>query len=254
MQDSPLTNDALVGPYKILQRRKGHRYSTDDLLVGWYARCHVRSPKRALDLGSGVGTVATILAWNFPDTSIVTVEAQPESLSLARQSIESNRLTSRVDLRLGDLRDPTVFAADERFDLITSSPPYFDVTSGVLPRDPQKLACRFETRGSIVDYCKTAAERLTEGGRFFTVFPLYPDFQCQKLLRAIAESGLHLLRHRPVALCEGERPLLGIFEMGLAAAALGSVVEPVLTIRRQDGTISAEYTAAKKQIGFFDSI
>jgi tRNA1(Val) A37 N6-methylase TrmN6 len=47
-----------------------------------------------LDLGSGIGSVGMIAAWRFQAQRFVTVEAQAESVALARRSAEYNGLTS----------------------------------------------------------------------------------------------------------------------------------------------------------------
>ena len=69
------------------------------------------------------------------------------------------------------------------------SPPYFPVGSGIEGDHPQKVACRFELRGDIADYCAVAVRHLAPGGVFACVFP-QPDGQRERLLEAAA-------RHRP---------------------------------------------------------
>src|SRR4051812_19817054 len=77
--------DAICGNFRLFQLKAGHRFSTDDLLVAWYGSSWCPSPSRVLDLGSGIGSVATILAWRLPGAGLVTVEAQAESVELARK-------------------------------------------------------------------------------------------------------------------------------------------------------------------------
>ena len=63
------------------------------------------------------------------------------------------------------------------------SPPYFPVGSGIEGDHPQKVACRFELRGDIADYCAVAVRHLAPGGVFACVFP-QPDGQRERLLEA----------------------------------------------------------------------
>src|SRR6266480_4726241 len=104
-----------------------------------------------------------ITAWRLPGTRFVTVEAQEESVRLARKSARYNGLTERYEIRHGDFRAPGVIRADEKFDLILGSPPYFPPGSGLEGDHPQKIACRFELRGNIADYCQSAAAHLAPG-------------------------------------------------------------------------------------------
>jgi tRNA1Val (adenine37-N6)-methyltransferase len=78
--------DAISGHFRLLQLRKGHRFSTDDILAAWYGTSWCPTASRVLDLGSGVGTVGMIAAWRLPGAQFVTVEAQSESVGLARRS------------------------------------------------------------------------------------------------------------------------------------------------------------------------
>ncbi|MEO5969652.1 MAG: hypothetical protein ABIQ95_06965, partial [Bdellovibrionia bacterium] len=49
--------DALSGHFRVFQLKKGHRYSTDDVLTAWYGTTWCPSASKALDLGSGIGSV-----------------------------------------------------------------------------------------------------------------------------------------------------------------------------------------------------
>ena len=155
-------------------------------------------------------------AWRLPLARFVTVEAQNESVRLARKSAAWNGLVDRYDIRCGDLRDPAVLREEERFDLILGSPPYFPLGTGVESTHPQKLACRFEVRGTVADYCRTAVRHLAPGGVFACVFPIRPDDQHQRVRDGAQAAGLTILRMRSVVLREGDAPLLGLFLMNRA--------------------------------------
>jgi tRNA1Val (adenine37-N6)-methyltransferase len=248
------TLDALSGHFRIFQLKKGHRFSTDDLLAAAYGSIWAPTASRVLDLGSGIGTVAMVAAWRLPGASFVTIEAQEESVRLAKKSVVFNGLEKRFDVRQGDFRE-SVLAADERFDLVLGSPPYFPPGSGILGDHPQKIACRFEMRGSIRDYCEVASKHLAVGGWFACVFPVNPFEQEKRVEEAAREAGLTIVRSRHVALKEGEPPLLGVFAM-MRSEDLPEIwrtrtwKEPVLTIRRKDGEVHPEYVALKLTLGF----
>ena len=79
--------DCISGHFGIFQFTKGHRFSTDDVLTAWYATQWAPRVERAADLGSGIGSVALVVAWRLPGARIVTVEAQADSVRLARKSV-----------------------------------------------------------------------------------------------------------------------------------------------------------------------
>ena len=249
------TLDAISGHFRLFQLVRGHRCSTDDVLTAWYGTSWCPCARTALDLGSGLGAVGMIAAWRLPGARFVTVEAQEESVRLARKSAAWNGLAARYDIRHGDFREAGVLRADERFDLVLGSPPYFPPGAGVASGHPQRYACRFEVRGDVADYCAAAARHLERGGVFACVFPLAPPEQAARVLAGARAAALVSVRQRPVVLRAGDRPLLGLFVMMAArdlpaAARARTWTEPPLIIRAADGTIHPEYAAVKLSFGF----
>ncbi len=248
------TLDAISGHFRIFQLRDGHRFSTDDILTAWYGTTWCPTARTALDLGSGIGTVGLICAWRLPGAKFVAVEAQSESVALAKKSARYNGLAERYEIRAGDFRAAEILRAEEKFDLITGSPPYFPLGAGVESEQPQKLACRFELRGTVADYCATAAKHLALGGFFACVFPQEPA-QLARVEAGAKNSGLVIVRKRPVVFREGDPPLVALFGMmraeDLPEWFRGQTwTEPELIIRTRDGKIHPEYSTVKLAIGF----
>jgi len=248
------TLDAISGHFRLFQLRDGHRFSTDDILTAWYGTSWCPTAQTGLDLGSGIGTVGMICAWRLPGAKFVTVEAQSDSVALACKSARYNGLTDRHDIREGDFRDAGILRPDEKFDLITGSPPYFPQGAGIESEHPQKLACRFELRGTVADYCTTAAKHLAPGGLFACVFPNEPA-QLARVEAGAKSANLVIVRRRPVVFREGDPPLVGLFSLmrteDLPEWFRGETwIEPELIIRARDGNIHPEYSAVKLAIGF----
>ena len=246
------TLDAISGHFRIFQLRDGHRFSTDDVLTAWYGTSWVPTASRVLDLGSGIGSVGMIAAWRLPAARFVTIEAQDDSVRLARKSATYNGLESRYEIRHTDFRAAEALDSDETFDLVLGSPPYFPLGTGVEGDHPQKVACRFELRGDITDYTRIATTHLAAGGVFACVFP---EDQRGRLEAAARATAATIVRRRPVVFREGEPPLVVLFLLMRAADLPVGVrdrtwVEPPLIIRATDGSIHPEYAAVKLAIGF----
>lgn len=253
------TLDAISGHWRIFQSKRGHRYSTDDVLVAWYGTSWCPTAARVLELGSGIGSVGFVAAWRLRGAQFVTVEAQEESLRLAQKSAAYNGITGRFDQRLGDFRylkeQGGPLGGDEAdFELILGSPPYFPTSEGTLSTNPQKAACRYELRGNVADYCATAVRHLAPGGVLSLVFPVRPPRQLERVEAAAKANGLVIVRRRAVRFKESEEPLLGLFLLHRAAdlpvPPLETWVEPDLVIRRDDGSDHPEYTAVRLSFGF----
>ena len=246
------TLDAISGHFRLFQLRKGHRFSTDDVLTAWYGTSWTPSARTVLDMGSGIGSVGMIAAWRLPGARFVTIEAQDESVKLALKSAAYNGLADRYEIRHADFREAGAFRGAERFDLILASPPYFPLGTGRESDHPQKVACRFELRGDIADYARVASAHLEAGGFLACVFP---EVERARLEAAARAASLVIVRRRPVVFSEGESPLIGLSGMMRAADLPDSMqnrtwVEPPLVIRCADGRVHPEYAAVKLAVGF----
>ena len=241
----PITLDALTGAWRIAQRAAGHRHSVDDVLTAHYALCALgESPAASvLDLGSGIGGVGLLALWGLgPAARLVCVEAQAISHRLLVANVAGNQLADRVVTRLGDLRE---LALDERFPLITGSPPYFPLGTGILPADSQKAHARFELRGDVGDYARAAAHHLDEDGVFVFCFPAP---QRDRAIARVGDAGLHVTSIRDVVPRVGLRPLFTLFACRRAPAACR--IDPPFEVRARDGVVTDEMHAVRRRFGF----
>jgi tRNA1Val (adenine37-N6)-methyltransferase len=249
MTTDELTIDALTGGWSIAQRRRGHRHSTDDLLTGWYAIEVVPAPRAILDLGAGLGSVGLIALWRAGSGAmLVAIEAQEMSYELLVGNIARNALGDRVRAIHGDLREVRLA---ERFELVTGSPPYWDVRAGSVPADPQKAHARFELRGDIRDYAAAARFHLAAHGRFVCCFP---SVQRARAEAAFAAAGLAVVRSRDVIPREGTPPLFTLFACRREEDGTEPhVAEPPHVVRDARGEPTAMHGAARAALGFGSS-
>ena len=92
-----------------------------------------RAIKSTLDLCTGSGCLAVLLAHSFPLTRIDAADASSEALAVARINVQRYRLSRRIRLVKSDM-----FSAlrGKRYDLIVSNPPYVTTTEmRRLPRE-----------------------------------------------------------------------------------------------------------------------
>jgi tRNA1(Val) A37 N6-methylase TrmN6 len=252
--DEKITLDALTGPngpsgrWLIAQRVKGHRHSIDDVLTAWYALQHTPKVPAHLDLGTGIGTVGLLTLWGMGESARLTcVEAQEISYRLLQSNLDFNGLRSRVDCSLGDLRELNL---DQKFPLITGSPPYFPANAGVVPQDSQKAHARFELRGDVSDYARAAVRHLAPGGWFVLCFP---SRQRQRALDGIAAAGLKIVRLREVIPRETLPPLFTLYACQFPQDFPSETTEETpLVVRHEDGRLTAEMAAVRRGFGFED--
>lgn len=122
---------------------------------------------RALDLCTGSGCLAIMLASCFPAARVVAADVSPAALAVAGRNIRDYDLAERIELVRSD-----AFSAlhGERFDLIVSNPPYVtDAAMARLPgeyrREPEvALAGGADGMNVVRRIVNEAAVHLTEGG------------------------------------------------------------------------------------------
>ena len=237
--------DRLCGDWFIYQLRGGHRFSTDDMLVAWMGASARPSATRLLDLGAGIGSVGLMALYQMTSkATLKMIEAQEISHLLAQKAIERNHLQNRVEAVLGDLRDPTMLTPEEygQYDLVTGSPPYFPLGTGVVSPHPQRAACRFELRGDVSDYCATAARALSANG----VFALVHAANDPRPEPAITAAGLTILSRQDVLFRENKEPVISLF---LAGHQGERTDRPPIVVRDANGKISGPMQAIRILMG-----
>jgi tRNA1Val (adenine37-N6)-methyltransferase len=238
----------LAGNWRILQRTDGHRFSLDDLVTAFTASelLRDRPPARYLDLGCGIGSVLLFVSWRFPAAVATGIEAQALSADLARRSIAWNGLHGRVRVIEGDFRAPEIRGGLGPFDLITGTPPYFPIGTGLQSPEVQRGPCRFEHRGGVEAYCETAAPLLAPGAPL--VLCAAPG-QIARLEAFAPAVDLAIEGRCDVVPRAGKAPLFSVFVLRARAQAAVFTHAPPLVVRDQTGARTAEFRAVRAAMG-----
>lgn len=174
-----------VGNWKYWYRENGMRTSTDDVLTSYLASKMVLQNNlkvtKYVDLGCGIGSILLLTAHKLSPTLTLGIEAQQVSVNLLQKTLDDlpKENLPRMQVSHKDLRNFFVNRAsnlsdyEKSFigscDLITANPPYSPI-SGTFPKDPQRLAARFEVRGGVEEYLETSRVLLSSNGILFLVF------------------------------------------------------------------------------------
>ncbi len=122
---------------------------------------------RALDLCTGSGCLAVLMAEAFPDAEIDAVDLSADALEVAQRNISDYGLEERISLHQGDLFAPL---NGMTYDLIISNPPYVNADSvAALPREYRhEPALALGSGGDGLDatriILRDAAKHLNPGG------------------------------------------------------------------------------------------
>lgn len=238
-----LTSDAITASFRLIQRKRGHRFSIDDLATAYEAVHASPDAKSFLDLGCGVGSVLLMVAWRLPSAPGVGIEAQDVSIELARRNVHENGLGERVRLLHGDLREVTRDLHGS-FDLVTGTPPYLPVGTASASPDPQRAACRLELRGGVEDYLAAAARVLSPAG----VVVLCSDGRApERVIRGAAAAALTPVRRVDVVPRAGRLPLFSVWTC--ARDDRGPLRHDEIVMRDERGERTEQSRAMRREFG-----
>jgi len=193
LHEDETADELLHGRLRVIQKKKGYRFSLDALLLAHFIRlCRGDS---LLDLGTGSGVIALIAALHRPEVRVTGIDIQEKMVEMAARSAALNGLEGRVTFTAGDVRLLSLTFAAESFDAVVCNPPYRKVNSGrVNPREEKALA-RHELQGTLRDFLSSASHVLKPGGRFFVI---YPARRMATLIAEMRDASLEPKRYRGV--------------------------------------------------------
>ena len=208
-------------------------FSTDTILLADFAA--PRKNSRAVDLGSGCGTIPLLWARHNRTAEITAVEIQQQGCDMARRSVEHNKLN--INILNADLRELKGKLPFGYFDLVVCNPPYKLAGSGITNPDEEKLLARHEESCTIDDVTAAAAKLLQFGGRFC---------MCQRperladVMQSMRKNSLEPKRLRFVQQRQDKAPKLFLIEGKRGSNAGGLVVEKTLFIEDGAGELTQE--------------
>ena len=85
-----------------------------------------------VDLGTGTGAIALALASERPDWQVTATDIYPPTLAVAQENASRHAL-KQVQFVCGAWFEALDSAAEPRFDLIVSNPPYIDANDAHMP-------------------------------------------------------------------------------------------------------------------------
>ncbi len=180
--ESSETCDAILGGrIRIIQPRRGYRFSVDSVLLARFVM--VRKSDRVLELGAGTGVISLAIDALYQPREIVALEIQAELVTMLRRNAELNRANS-IHAIAADLRQmDEATLPRESFDLVVANPPYRASKTGRLsPQEGRRIA-RSESSATLEDFVAAASRCARRGGKAALVFAADRSAELISMLR-----------------------------------------------------------------------
>ena len=200
--EARMTNETnMPNPYFCFKRftvyhdKCAMKVGTDGVLLG--AWTHVDTSQRILDIGTGSGLVALMLAKRC-EASITAIDIDSEAVEQAQININASDWKERMEVYHTDL---CKFSPEHLFDTIVSNPPYF--VDSLKCSDIQRNTARHNDTLTSEQLFGNVSRMLCEEGEFSLVLPFE---QTESAISIGEKYGLYPTRHTRVITRPGLPP------------------------------------------------
>ena len=161
----------LKGKISIIQLKKGFRYGFDTVFLAAFVNGYLKKLKKKkislADVGSGVGTISLIIAYQNDKINITAIENNNTYLEIANENIVRNKFQKKINLMQGD-----IFNIDNdlmnRFDIVVTNPPFYDRKQKKSENELENYATRIINYESWIE---NSVKLLKDKGIIFLIIP-----------------------------------------------------------------------------------
>ena len=203
------------------------KVGTDGVMLGAWATAD--GAARILDVGTGTGVIALMMAQRNGAARITAIDIDSPSAAEAEENFLSSPWSSRLQSIHGDFRTFARESSDAgvSFDLVVSNPPFF-VNSLKAP-DARRSDARHTDSLSFDELASGAASILSPAGRLAVILPVEEE---RRFLDAASACSLQLVRICRVSTLENLPPRRVMMELSFGAA-MENVREEELSIQKE---------------------
>ena len=223
--------------FTIQQDRCAMKVGTDGVLLGAWTPI-TNNPYNILDIGTGTGLIALMLAQRSNAEQIDAIEIDDDAYEQATENFENSPWNDRLYCYHAGL-DEFVEEVEEEFDLIVSNPPFY--TDEYKSGDDQRDNARFEDSLPFDELVEAADYFLSDHGIFALIVPFKEEEKIITLCQERDLFPLKITRVKGTPTTEIKRSLMAFTRIEQPA----DIDELVIEVGRHDYT--PEYTELTKE-------
>ncbi|HVS91024.1 MAG TPA: methyltransferase [Mucilaginibacter sp.] len=157
------------------------KINTDGVLLG--ALADADNPKTILDIGTGTGVIALMLAQRFTNACVDAVEIDEQAALTAERNFANSPFAERLNLCPVGFEEFFEQHPERKYDLIVSNPPFY-INSLLSPQKGRQVA-KHAGKGFFEALVNNASGNLSDKGMFCLILP--PD--TAEIVRKIASMN-----------------------------------------------------------------
>lgn len=167
IKENERIDDLQLKGLKIIQNTNGFCFGIDAVLLANF--CHIKKGSYVADLGTGTGIIPLII-WGKNDVKkIHGIEIQPEVAEMASRSVKMNNIEEYIEINNIDLKTAPEVLGIDKFDVVTSNPPYMQSGGGIINPEDKKAISRHEIMCNLEDIIVTSKKLLKDYGKFYMI-------------------------------------------------------------------------------------
>ena len=218
--------------FRIYHDRCAMKVGTDGVLLGAWSS--TEGVNRALDIGTGSGLVALMIAQRGVK-EVVGVEIDTDAAQQAAENAAASPWSNNIQIESTDISD---FKTEKKFDLIVSNPPYFE--EALRCPDNRRSAARHADTSLNFAMLTTHARRLIkEGGRFCVIIPTTAE---SSFMAACIAAHFTLVHRTAVITRSGKAPRRLLLELCQTTQALTVTHDELILQDDNENPRSEAYT------------
>ncbi|GAB2978632.1 methyltransferase [Mucilaginibacter puniceus] len=167
--------------FRIDQTGCAMKINTDGVLVG--ALADADEPQHILDIGTGTGVIALMLAQRFANATIDAVEIDKTAAHTARANFQNSKFANQLALYAHSFESYFSNHQPKKYDLVVSNPPFY-INSLESP-EAKKNTAKHADGGFFDNLIKAVSDHLTATGTFWLILPL----DTAELVKSIAQQN-----------------------------------------------------------------
>jgi tRNA1Val (adenine37-N6)-methyltransferase len=220
--------------FTVKQDKTTMKVGIDSVLLGSWIKVN-GTEKNVLDIGSGTGLLALMMAQRIPDANIIACEIDELACEQARENILSSKWNERITVVNSDIKAYTQSA--KYFDLIICNPPYFE--KSLKSQNNKKNITRHDDSLSFADLIDCVHRLLHQNGRFVLILP---EVRVARIIETANEKSLFPVRRLNVKPNESKQINRVILELSYKFTPL----ETNILILRNENGYSDDYKSITK--------